>query len=213
MSHGFVLNTHGVNLQSCKRLDSVSRSLSVWREQYAAFIALNPSTPPLESPLELYSSRELETMVLRCGSVDAGWHSATEDPVSMRIIPFKNADLAETHLVDGGRWLLASGFGIVMVYDLDDPRDEGKILIPRYADAHENLRTTALNVDILTTAPTLTFNLAISQDLPGTVIDQIFCPGILYTNALMGSYRLRLYSRRHPSMDTHMESRTEWPRR
>ncbi|KAF7984646.1 hypothetical protein HWV62_12887 [Athelia sp. TMB] len=85
----------------------------------------------------------------------------------MRIIPFKKADLARTHLVDGGRWLLASAFGIVMVYDLDDPRDEGKVLIPRYADAHENLRTTALIVDILTTAPTLTFNLAISQDLLG----------------------------------------------
>ncbi|KAF7984644.1 hypothetical protein HWV62_12883 [Athelia sp. TMB] len=93
--------------------------------------------------------------------------SATEDPVSMRIIPFKKANLAESHLVEGGRWLLASAFGDVMVYDLDDPRDQGKILIPRYADAHENLRTTALNVNILTTAPTLTFNLAISQDLLG----------------------------------------------
>ncbi|KAF7983435.1 hypothetical protein HWV62_21691 [Athelia sp. TMB] len=93
--------------------------------------------------------------------------SATEDPVSMRIIPFKKADLAKTRLVDGGRWLLASAFGTVMVYDLDDLRDEGKILIPRYADAHENLRTTALNVDILTSASTLTFNLAITQDLPG----------------------------------------------
>ncbi|KAF7984645.1 hypothetical protein HWV62_12885 [Athelia sp. TMB] len=87
----------------------------------------------------------------------------------MRIIPFKKADLAKTRLVDGGRWLLASAFGTVMVYDLDDLRDEGKILIPRYADAHENLRTTALNVDILTSASTLTFNLAITQDLPGMV--------------------------------------------
>ncbi|KAF7983436.1 hypothetical protein HWV62_21693 [Athelia sp. TMB] len=109
----------------------------------------------------------MERLVLQRVSVDAGWQSATEDPVSMRIIPFKKADLAETRLVDGGRWLLASAFGTVMVYDLDDPRDEGKILIPRYADAHENLRTTALNVDILKSASTLTFNLAISQDLPG----------------------------------------------
>ncbi|KAF7983424.1 hypothetical protein HWV62_21669 [Athelia sp. TMB] len=150
--------------QSCKRLNSVSTSLSVWRKQYAALKALNPSAPPLESPLEQYSSFELETVVLQRGSVDAGWHSPREDPVSMRVIPFKNADQVKTCLVDGGRWLLASNFGAVMVYDLDNPKDCGTLLIPRYALAHDNQPTTDLNVNILINTSTLAFNLSISQD-------------------------------------------------
>ncbi|KZP09878.1 hypothetical protein FIBSPDRAFT_900123 [Athelia psychrophila] len=149
---------------SCKRLDSVSRSLLVWREQYAALTALNPSTPRLECPLERYSSSELEKVVLQRGSVDAGWHSAMEYPISMRNIPFEKATYVETYLVDGGRWLLASAFGAVMVYDLDDPKDRGNLLIPRHADAHESLRTTYLMVDILADATPLVFNLAIGQD-------------------------------------------------
>ncbi|KAF7984636.1 hypothetical protein HWV62_12867 [Athelia sp. TMB] len=150
-------------IQSCKRLDSVSRSLSVWREQYAAFVARNPNTPPLESPLERYSASELESIALQRGSVDAGWRSTTEQSAPMRNIPFKKADSVQTCLIDGGRWLLASALCDVMVYDLDDPKDCGKVLIPRHADAPEKQQTADLQVDVLVDAPTLAFNVAISE--------------------------------------------------
>ena len=166
-------NAYHGTLQSCKRLESVSRSLSIWRRQYAAFTALNPSTPPLESPLERYSSLELENIVLQRGSVDIGWHSAMEHPASMRNIPFEDPDSVELHLVEGGRWLLASDMGAVMVYDLEDPKDLGRLLIPRHADVHRNQPTTDLKVDVLADASMLTFHLAIGQYRPGMLIDQI----------------------------------------
>lgn len=166
-------NAYHVTRQSCKRLESISRSLSIWRSQYAALIALNPSTPPLESPLERYSSFELEKIVLQRGSVDAGWHSVMEHPVSMRIIPFENVKPVALHLVKGGRWLLASNIGAVVVCDLENSKDPGRLLVPRHPDAHPRQPITDLKVDVLANASTLTFHLAIGQYHPGMLIDLI----------------------------------------
>lgn len=87
--------------------------------------------------------------------------------MSLREIDRDNADRNALHLVEGGRWLLASYYGSVTVYDLDDPHDKGKAIIQRHDEVLDNQKTTSLDVDMLAQTSTLSFNLAIVQDLRG----------------------------------------------
>ncbi|KZP05763.1 hypothetical protein FIBSPDRAFT_1053923 [Athelia psychrophila] len=146
---------------SCARLNMVSRSLSVWRGQYARYVAANPNSPPFDAPMDSYSPSELEEVVLQRSAVEQGW--LVEHPVSMITIPHVETSPAILHLVEGGRWLLSSADGTVTAYDLDNPNTTGKLIIPKYAGTPIlGQLTTNLSVDVLADTSTLTFNMAIS---------------------------------------------------
>ncbi|KZP03512.1 hypothetical protein FIBSPDRAFT_470074 [Athelia psychrophila] len=151
----------------------VSRSLPVWRGQYARYLAANPNSAPLDAPMDSYSPSELEEVVLQRSAVELGWLARVEHPVSTTTIPHAEANRATFHIVEGGRWLLSSIQGSVTVYDLDNPNTPGKLIIPKYARTPILGRvTTNLSVDVLTDTSTLTFNIAIEQGGPGMA----WCP-------------------------------------
>ncbi|KZP15272.1 hypothetical protein FIBSPDRAFT_85036 [Athelia psychrophila] len=141
----------------------VSRSLSVWRGQYARYMTANPNAAPLDAPMYMYSPTELEEVVLQRSAVDQGWLARAERPVSTTIIPHVEANRATLHIVAGGRWLLSSIQGSITAYDLDSPSAPGKLVIPKPIVGQA---TTNLSIDVLTDTSALTFNIAIEQGSP-----------------------------------------------
>ncbi|KZP06989.1 hypothetical protein FIBSPDRAFT_1053224 [Athelia psychrophila] len=154
----------------CTRLNIISRSLSVWRGQYARYMTANPNSAPLDAPMDSYPPTELEKAVLQRSAVEQGWLAKMECPVSMITIDIPNAEASRPilHIVEGGRWLLSSIQGSLTAYDLDNPNTPGKLIIPsKYAVIPTpGQATTNLSVDVLTDTSTLTFNIAIEQGSP-----------------------------------------------
>ncbi|KZP15273.1 hypothetical protein FIBSPDRAFT_1048210 [Athelia psychrophila] len=122
-------------------------------------MAANPNAAPLEAPMDSYSPSELEEVVLQRSAVEPGW-LAPNSPASMATIPYAGRFL---HLVEGGRWLLSSEDGSVIVYDLDNIKTPGQPIIPEYAGMPVRQRTLELSVDVLRDTSTFTFNIAIEQ--------------------------------------------------
>ncbi|KZP26933.1 hypothetical protein FIBSPDRAFT_1040427 [Athelia psychrophila] len=119
---------------------------------------------PLDAPLDTYSPLELEQVVLQRYSVEQGWSSPDQRPVSMATAHHAaDAECAKLHIVEGGRWLLTSVDGSVTAYDLDHPNHRGQDIIPQYTGMAAPERTTHLSVDVLRNTSTFTFNVAISQ--------------------------------------------------
>lgn len=127
------------------------------------YMAAVPNMAPLESPLEEYSSFELEEAVMRRLTAEDGWTSTQEKPTFMFTTECRAMQRTKLHIVEGGRWLLASTEGAMIVYDLDNPQEKGRLLIPRPPGLTGGRATTNLSVDILRDAPVLTFNVAIAQ--------------------------------------------------
>ncbi|KZP34155.1 hypothetical protein FIBSPDRAFT_923713 [Athelia psychrophila] len=117
---------------------------------------------PLGAPLDTYSPLELEQAVLRRYSVEQGWSSPDQRPVSMATIQHANAERAQLHIVEGGKWLLASVDGSVTAYDLDHPNHRGQIIIPQYTGMAASNLTAHISVDVFRNISTLTFNVAVS---------------------------------------------------
>ena len=113
-----------------------------------------------EKPLDLYTNRELEHLVLRWQSGKAGW--ALTQP---RIRQFSSPKdyFGCTHLIEGGRWLLfATLYGSVRYQDLNalDNVSSSVTLVPTLFD-EEIIVNTRLCIDIDLYAEYLTFNLGI----------------------------------------------------
>ncbi|KZP12287.1 hypothetical protein FIBSPDRAFT_936971 [Athelia psychrophila] len=119
---------------------------------------------PLDAPLDTCSPLELEQALLQRYSVEQGWSSPDQHPVSMATVHHAaDAECAKLHIVEGGRWLLTSVDGSVTAYDLNHPNHRGQDIIPQYTGMAAPERTTHLSVDVLGNASTLIFNVAISQ--------------------------------------------------
>ncbi|KZP26928.1 hypothetical protein FIBSPDRAFT_886838 [Athelia psychrophila] len=93
----------------------------------------------------------------------------------MATVQHADAEHAQLHIVEGGRWLLTSVDGSVTVYDLDHPNHRGQAIIPQYTGMAAPERTTHLSVDVLRNTSTLTFNMAVSQHRRGMGSLAIIC--------------------------------------
>ena len=86
----------------------------------------------LEKPLDLYTDRELEYLVLRWQKVRHFWAMDQNKniPIQRRFVSPGKARIC-VHLVEGGRWLLVgTNSASVLCYDLDASTIEPSILIP-----------------------------------------------------------------------------------
>ncbi|KAG6855401.1 hypothetical protein H0H87_003486 [Tephrocybe sp. NHM501043] len=124
--------------QVSKNLDAASRIRSVWTSQYQRYELQKKFRPLLEEPLNSYTSKELETWVLRRLSADEAWASG-EGLAQLRTLIIEDLDLDRPllnplYLVRGGRWLLVivTKTASVRAYDLDqiDPAKHANVLIP-----------------------------------------------------------------------------------
>ncbi|RDB18718.1 hypothetical protein Hypma_014706 [Hypsizygus marmoreus] len=115
--------------KTCKYLEEISRTCTVWCSQYRLYVAQRPFPLHLEEPLESYTAAELERWMLLRISADLGWES--DDTKLTRTSQFKQKEVTGIFLVPGGRWLLVgSENGSVMAYDMDAPTVAPKLLIP-----------------------------------------------------------------------------------
>ncbi|KIM43703.1 hypothetical protein M413DRAFT_387059 [Hebeloma cylindrosporum] len=83
-----------------------------------------PRSPTLDGPIDLYTTQELEDLVVSRISAEAAWRSR-KDPKYREIALPDGFGEADSVLVDGGRWLLVLSelqvhHGCVLAYDLDD---------------------------------------------------------------------------------------------
>jgi hypothetical protein len=118
----------------------------------------------LERPIELYTSEELEFLVLRLEGAQLGRRTDDKCPSRVREVATTESRVPVcTRLVEGGRWLLGvSDTGSVTYLDLDASPITESVLIP---DQHPSLGTmmwTHMAVDVDRDSAFLAFNLALS---------------------------------------------------
>jgi hypothetical protein len=121
--------------------------------------------PTLDAPVELYTTQELEDLVISRISAEVAWRSR-KDPGYREITVPKGFGKADSVLVDGGRWYLALSelqvhYGCVLAYDLDAPVIQEPAFIIRPQDAWDAQRAFFMAVDVDKNEPTLTFNVSI----------------------------------------------------
>jgi len=122
----------------------------------------------LEKPLDFYTDRELEHLVLRWQKAKACWslNQYKNIPIQGRFVSPEEANNC-VHLVEGGRWLLVgTNSGSVFCYDLNASAIEPVILIPTPFDeetAWDDVEETEirLSVDMDLDVDYLKFNLGV----------------------------------------------------
>jgi len=119
-----------------------------------------PNTFVLEKPIDIYSSKEIERIVLACESTKTAWR--TDDGVPSRQRE-QNIDGAVTcaHLIPGGRWLISVfSDGRTAYYDLasTDGLREKKLIPAQLPPSTFNIFK--ISVDVTDTLPMTSFNLA-----------------------------------------------------
>ncbi|KAH9481278.1 hypothetical protein JR316_0005800 [Psilocybe cubensis] len=110
----------------------MTRAREVWRHLVEQYVVSNAVRPRLERPISLYSSLELEALLLRWMSAHRALNAKTFQTARER--EFKITDAHRVHLGAGGRWLfVASSKAGITYYDLDSDSSEspsGVELIP-----------------------------------------------------------------------------------
>ena len=124
-----------------------------------------PRPPTLDRPVELYTTQELENLVVSRIAAEVAWRSR-KDPEYREISLPEGFGEADMFLVDGGRWLLALSelqvhCGCVLAYDLDAPVIQEPAFIIQPQNACDAQRAFFIAVDVDKDEPTLTFNLSI----------------------------------------------------
>lgn len=125
----------------------------------------------LERPIKLYTSEELEFLLLRLEGAELGRRTNDKCPSRVREVLTTTTRISEcTRLVEGGRWfLVASGTGSITYFDLDaSPITEG-VLIPDQHPSLDIMMWTHMAVDVDRDSAFLSFNLALSFCTPDTV--------------------------------------------
>lgn len=119
-----------------------------------------------ERPVEMYSSQELEHLLLLWRSAEKGLDSDALQPARERTFMGVKADMM--HLINGGRWLLVTEkTAAVTYYDLDTDTISGVPLIPAQMEL-TNARPILMSIDLDTHSPFLQFTIAFSLDNGGT---------------------------------------------
>jgi len=136
----------------------------------------------LERPMDLYSSKEIEYLVMRRESEEI--KRKTQDtltPALTRRLPIDNFGIGTLTLINGGRWLLTVSFcGSVSYYDLDMKNPVKMLLIPkiREQDHSGSFNAVAMAVDMDDSAM-LTFNLALYLGRVGDRGSSLFSRNII----------------------------------
>lgn len=119
-----------------------------------------PGIFPLEKPVIMYSSKELESMFLRWKSTEVAWKKDDAALIRQRDITIED-DYACSHLVPGGRWLLVVlENGQVCYYDLDSSAMERKHLIDAQIEEND-FAGVKMSVDMSNPVPISSFKLAL----------------------------------------------------
>ncbi|KAF4621119.1 hypothetical protein D9613_000046 [Agrocybe pediades] len=129
--------------QTCKSLVEVTTAKPIWTNLLWECERSSPGILTLEKPADLYSSKELEHLVLVWESTRIGWRTADDTPSRQRTIHLDQSSSYDScpqgsrfyeavYLVPGGRWLLVLYIGGgIAYYDLDSTQYEDKrILVP-----------------------------------------------------------------------------------
>ncbi|KAF4620245.1 hypothetical protein D9613_000070 [Agrocybe pediades] len=137
----------------------------IWVNLFYKCEHLSSGTLKLEKPLELYSSEELERVVLVWESTQVGWR--THDGIPSRRCTIKVEDVRHTrsacwseyyrhvYLIPSGRWLLVfQTEGEISYYDLESPHYKKKEVM-----VHDYIRPANCNI--------VFFAVDISGSLPG----------------------------------------------
>ncbi|KAF9523419.1 hypothetical protein CPB83DRAFT_839727 [Crepidotus variabilis] len=146
--------------QTCRALDKVSRTKSVWKH-FLDVQATEQAVPwgGLEKPVELYQAAEIERLVLRWQSVNASLDQEQRQPHhETRFDPL--FPIQQIHLLRGGRWiLLRDPEGGIHYCDLEAPEITASRLIPCPFEGETNIYS-KMAVDETRDTPLLSFRIA-----------------------------------------------------
>ena len=114
----------------------------------------------LEKPIDIYSSKEIERIVLACESTKTAWRTDDGVPSRQRELKIDGA-LNCAHLRPGGRWLISVfSDGRTVYYDLESTDGlREKELIPEQLPP-STFNIFKISVDVGDTLPMTSFNLA-----------------------------------------------------
>ncbi|KIM42137.1 hypothetical protein M413DRAFT_127809 [Hebeloma cylindrosporum] len=148
-----------------RRLFEISKSRPIWLFLLRQCSMMLPRPPTLDRSVDLYTTQELEDLVVSRISAEVAWRSR-KDPRIREITFPEGFGGAGAVLVDGGRWLLVLSklqvhYGCVLVYDLDAPEIEEPAIIIWPQDARDAQGAFFMAVDMDENEPTLTFNVSI----------------------------------------------------
>ena len=109
----------------------------------------------------MYTSEELEHVLLLWNSADAGWQCDDKRPARERVFAANQPKIM--HLVKGGRWLLVTSHqtGSVTYYDLDAETIVGTPLIPDQIP-YCGSKNVHIAIDFQDESPMLSFTIALS---------------------------------------------------
>jgi len=149
--------------QTCKRLRDASLARPVWLSLVQWYSdTVQPRPFWIEKPLDLYTDRELEYLILR-------WQSGKDGHVLVqpKKLPLSIPEdyMQSAQLLPGGRWLLfGARDGSVEYHDLNSPCEISLAvtLVPSQFDQNANA-IVLLSVDMDPDAEYMTFNLGIMK--------------------------------------------------
>ena len=151
--------------QTCKKIHSISKNRSIWLNLFERRQSCLRRPIRLEEPITAYTDAELEEIVKRLVSVEAGWLSNSDDRDLSNIEERSPRELSVSitfALVPGGRWLLSPmRYGVVNVYDLDKFNDKGRCLIEP-SDELDQQSISAIRIDVDESSETLAFRVLVA---------------------------------------------------
>ena len=119
-----------------------------------------PKTFVLEKPIDLYSSKEIERIVLACESTKTAWRMDDGVPRRQRELEI-SGDVKCADVIPGGRWLISVfSDGRTVYYDLEstDGLREKELIPAQLPPSIFNIFK--ISVDVGDTLPMTSFNLA-----------------------------------------------------
>ncbi|KAF9557904.1 hypothetical protein CPC08DRAFT_764265 [Agrocybe pediades] len=156
---------------TCKYIHQATTAKPIWTHLFWKCERASPGSLALEKPLTMYSSKELERVVLSWESSRVGWHTRDGIPSRQRTLHIPNDCLHDIalsgehyrhYLVPGGRWLLAFRIdGQISYYDLESAEyEKGRILVPGYIEKCGAINDVSFSVDISDRLPLRDFKMA-----------------------------------------------------
>ncbi|KAF4622088.1 hypothetical protein D9613_009449 [Agrocybe pediades] len=156
---------------TCKYIHQATTAKPIWTHLFWKCERASPGSLTLEKPLTMYSSKELERVVLSWESSRVGWHTRDGIPSRQRTLHIPNDCLHDIalsgehykhYLVPGGRCLLAFRIdGQISYYDLESAEyEKGRILVPGYIEKCGTINDVSFSVDISDRLPFRDFKMA-----------------------------------------------------
>ncbi|KAF4621250.1 hypothetical protein D9613_000052 [Agrocybe pediades] len=146
--------------QTCKLLCRATTARPIWIDLFEECERSTPGLIKLEKPLDLYSSEELERVVIVAKSTEMGWRGRDDTPSRRRHIEDIEV-YQDVYLVPGGRWLLVFHFtGEISYHDLDSADYRKKRILVAGDVRLARCNMTFFAVDVSNRTPWQNFKLA-----------------------------------------------------